>query len=78
LGLIIIALVIYSKWGHWKDMLCNVGSETFGVTLICGLICIFGFATLYFWERKKREQLEQDLRELRNKVVHLDRKLRNK
>ena len=61
-----IGLLIYSRWGQWLPWLWEVGFLILITALSCGLVCTLIFALLYPAERKKRERLEQEIRELKN------------
>jgi hypothetical protein len=61
-----VLLFIYLQgWVFWRAWLWDVGSMLLGIALACGLIIMFVFALLYTGERKKREQLEQELQRLK-------------
>ncbi|MEW6660362.1 MAG: hypothetical protein AB1424_17080 [Thermodesulfobacteriota bacterium] len=64
---LLILLFIYSQWGHWKTWLWEVSSLLLYVALACGIVVSVVFALLYPAERKKREQLEQELELLKQK-----------
>jgi len=61
-----IILLIYSRWGQWLPWLWEVGFLILITALSCGLIGMLIFALLYPAERKKREQLEQEIRDQKN------------
>ena len=63
-----IGLLIYSQWGQWLPWLWEVGYLLLIIVLSCGLICMLIFALLCPAERKKRERLEQEIRELKNQL----------
>lgn len=63
-----IGLLIYSQWGQWLGWLWEVGYLILITALSCGLVCMLIFALLYSAERKKRERLEQEIRELQNQL----------
>jgi hypothetical protein len=55
-------LFVYIQgWAFWRAWLWDVGSILLGIALACGLIVMFVSALLYHGERKKREQLEQEV-----------------
>ena len=64
-----VLLFIYTQgWAFWRAWLSEVGQLIITLALSCGLIIIFIFALLYPGERKKREQLEQEVQRLKNKL----------
>lgn len=64
-----VLLFIYIQgWARWRAWLWDVASMLLAIVLGCGLIVMFVFALLYPGERKKREQLEQEVQRLKTKL----------
>ena len=62
-----VLLFIYIQgWAFWRAWLWDIGSALLALVFACGLIIMFVFALLYPGERKKREELEQEVQRLKN------------
>lgn len=76
--LIGLLLFIYIQgWAYWSAWLWEMGGLLLSLAFACGLVCMLIFSLLYFSERKKREQLEQEIWKLQYmnaQITYLDEK----
>ena len=76
--LIGLLLFIYIQgWAYWSAWLWEMGGLLSSLAFACGLVCMLIFSLLYFSERKKREQLEQEIWKLQYmnaQITYLDEK----
>jgi hypothetical protein len=80
LPVVLIGLLLFiyiHGWAYWSAWLWEMGGLLLSLAFACGLVCMLISSLLYFSERKKREQLEQEIRKLQYlnaQITYLDEK----